>query len=277
MITARVKIRLWLARADELPRIADVKIDRETARAYHVTAGHGAVESPINCAICGRDLTHPVSQQVGIGPVCAPRVGVDWSADTSPEAIAAFKQAIMRATTFEDRWLPKSQIEVLSIEGEIEETERAPAREEPEPQPEPVIEDWAKGDHVEIDLTDWIAEQKGLPSSHVAGMIEHATAKAILLAAHDTTEETWLPLSQVVALRVTTNVTDEEVAEYETDAEHRVEHLYAEPTAASRRADTARKAMYAKLVRTGNGSQPDPFDEPAGSRPDRRAHDDLPF
>lgn len=177
-MTTRLTIRKWLATKNHLPRIVDVEVIERTLKAVHVK-GHAAVERPVNCCICGRDLTHPVSQQVGIGPVCADKWGFDWSADTSPEAIAEFKAQLLIDTEFET-WLPLSQIE---CEDNLEDAPRKAAREEQEKPDSVGSLIGAEGRMATLDITPWIAEQKGFQktTTQVRGKIKRATEKAVLI------------------------------------------------------------------------------------------------
>jgi hypothetical protein len=175
MSTTTIKIRKWLAEKNGYPRVAEIEVISKTQRAVQVK-GCGDTKHLVFCMRCGAELTHPVSQQVGIGPICCGKLGIDWSADTSPEALAALRERLMRDTEFEG-WLPLSQIEVLS--GSLD----APAHvREEKPKPEGVGSlEGTETRQATLYVTPWIAEQKGFGKRTIAlrGKIKRATSKAI--------------------------------------------------------------------------------------------------
>lgn len=195
----RIKLPRWLAKAENLPRIADVEIVSRT-RSSVVVSGHGSVDSPVSCSICGRALTHPISQQVGIGPICAPRVGVPWEASEDPEVVEAFREKLRVATTFEDVRLPIQRILFWSDErGDFVEGSLAGALGELPPVESTGVEELRTGSVGRFELTDWIAGEKGV-GTEVLARVERATEKAVLVTFVDGTGsgEAWLPKSQIV-------------------------------------------------------------------------------
>ncbi len=175
-MTTRITIRKWLAKKNGLPRIVDVEVIERTNKAIHVK-GSAAVEGSVYCWNCNRELTHPISQQLGIGPICCGNLGIDWDADTSPEAIAALKAQLVVDTEFET-WLPISQIEA---EDDLDDAPRkAPKDEKPEGIDSLVGTEGRIGT---FDVSPWIAEQKGFSpkTTQVRGKIKAATEKAVLI------------------------------------------------------------------------------------------------
>jgi len=184
-MTTRITIRKWLAAKNNLPRIVDVEVIERTQKAIHVK-GSAAVEGSVFCWNCNRELTHAISQQLGIGPICCDHLGIDWNADTSPEAIAALKARLVTDTEFET-WLPISQIEA---EDDLDQAPRKAQTEREKPEGVGSLEQ-AEGRMATIEITPWIAEQKGFlapPSTkdrpenyRYRGKIKKATPKAICL------------------------------------------------------------------------------------------------
>jgi Family of unknown function (DUF6011) len=78
--------KVYAAPADTTDRLMAVAADplRE-AMAYGRKFG--------NCALCGRDLVDPVSIRACVGPICAPKWGLDWKRDEARESLAADKAA----------------------------------------------------------------------------------------------------------------------------------------------------------------------------------------
>lgn len=100
--THHVYIPQWLAKRNNCPTVLKGQIERETEKAIYFK-GVGLIDNPVNCSVCGRDLTNEISRQLGVGPICAERmfgIGFDRPKD--------LKQ-VMEEKTF-TLWLPKSQI-----------------------------------------------------------------------------------------------------------------------------------------------------------------------
>lgn len=85
----------------------------ETERALKVY-GRGSIHAPSSCLICGRGLTHPVSQVLGIGPECGQHF---YGVDVTKEEIEAVRSKIV--STIIDCWIPKSCILETSPTNEI--------------------------------------------------------------------------------------------------------------------------------------------------------------
>jgi SNF2 family DNA or RNA helicase len=87
----------------------------ETAKAYYLY-GHGTSETIKRgiCCVCGRELTHPVSVELGIGPECGAHWW-DWSrvGGYTKENVARLTQKIRQDIVI-DTWVPKGLI--VSIE-----------------------------------------------------------------------------------------------------------------------------------------------------------------
>lgn len=67
--TFRFTINRTFARNKNIPAEFIGVIERETEKAIKVF-GRGTTKDVVNCLVCGRSLTHPVSRLVGIGPEC---------------------------------------------------------------------------------------------------------------------------------------------------------------------------------------------------------------
>lgn len=106
----------WIAREKDIPVSIEGVVTKETEKAIYIE-GSVWLEDAICCARCGRELTHPASRLVGIGPECAEKWMVpypsrnleDWS-DTELEALKA-KLGERKVTC----WLPKSAIEKVEF------------------------------------------------------------------------------------------------------------------------------------------------------------------
>lgn len=104
------KINQLFARKTKNPVYFAAVPIRETEKAVYLY-GRGTLETLKTgcCMICGRELTHPVSVQLGIGPECG---GHYWDWDLiggySLENIEKLKQAIPNVKV--DSWFPKSVI-----------------------------------------------------------------------------------------------------------------------------------------------------------------------
>jgi len=113
-----VQLKNWIMqrieeeRESPMVRVLTGTIERETNKAilFH---GKAAVRNTIQCSRCLRELTHPVSRLVGIGPVCCEKLGIPRPNfdELKPEDLEYLRQQITAITY--DGWLPKSQITFL--------------------------------------------------------------------------------------------------------------------------------------------------------------------
>ena len=106
------KLSRSFARREHLPLFIAARIVAETEEALRLV-GHGAIEhcKPLGrCCRCGRELTHPVSVELGIGPVCGGHYW-DWSLISGyrEEDLQRARQRIRQGTRV-DRWIPKACI-----------------------------------------------------------------------------------------------------------------------------------------------------------------------
>jgi len=92
---------------------------KETARAIKVY-GHGTLESKRfnQCCICGRELTHPVSIALGIGPECGGHYH-NWDLIGGYSIENANRISKVITETIVDCWLPKSVIKMQETSSTI--------------------------------------------------------------------------------------------------------------------------------------------------------------
>ena len=105
------KLNQVFARANKLP-VLFVGVElKNTARATYLF-GHGTTETAAlgMCCVCGRELTHPVSVKLGIGPECG---GHYWNWDLvggyTKENIARLTKTVQENIKV-DQWVPNSCI-----------------------------------------------------------------------------------------------------------------------------------------------------------------------
>jgi SWI/SNF-related matrix-associated actin-dependent regulator of chromatin subfamily A-like protein 1 len=124
METKMYRIGALFARKNKLPVAFVANKLIETPRAIYLY-GHGTLETQKMgfCCICGRELTHPVSVVLGIGPHCG---GHWWNWDT----IGGFNENILEELKVRikdgkvDQWIPKS---IIKQEYETEESITTPS------------------------------------------------------------------------------------------------------------------------------------------------------
>lgn len=194
--TDRIKLPKWISEAEGLPRYATVEIDAESRTHFHIVAGHGTVDAPVHCFRCGLDLTHDVSRILGIGPICCEKLGISWVADTeSPEAIERLRGELVRATTFEDKWVSKSRVlfdrngewvsrdieNALDYDGRFR-TDLDLSRAD-------------VGSRVRVEISEWIAGEKGLPR------VLEATIRKITMKAYQL-DGVWLPADHLLRVEL---------------------------------------------------------------------------
>lgn len=113
METKLYQINSMFARANKIPVYFAASKLRETAKAVFLY-GHGTLETKNFkiCCVCGRELTHPVSKLLGIGPECGKHYW-DWDrvGGYSEENVQRVKQMVDEKIKTEmavNQWMPKS-------------------------------------------------------------------------------------------------------------------------------------------------------------------------
>ena len=185
--TTTIKIPKWLAKKNNLPMIADVYIEAVRGKVVFVS-GSGKVDSPVNCMICARDLTHPVSRFVGIGPICSERIGIPWEVSEDEDEVERLREKLRRHTKFEFVSLPISQI-TFEDESVLEEIKSQ--------QPKPF--DFKEGQMVKIEVSDWIRDQKFFQENEFDGRVKAVTEKAVRVQNGNTEIDEWWPKSQILS------------------------------------------------------------------------------
>src|SRR5690606_8138241 len=106
-----VRVPVWWAQQHDCATEMVGDIVDETAQAIRFRGRIPAIRRT-HCLRCGRELTHPVSLIVGIGPFCAEKLGIDRSRYEvlPPEDVARLLGEIVV-----DLWIPKS---VVTIDGQ---------------------------------------------------------------------------------------------------------------------------------------------------------------
>lgn len=106
-----VRVPVWWAQQHDCATEMVGEIAAETAQAIRFRGRIPAIRRT-HCLRCGRELTHPVSLIVGIGPFCAEKLGIDRSRYEvlPPEDVARLLGEIVV-----DLWIPKS---VVTIDGQ---------------------------------------------------------------------------------------------------------------------------------------------------------------
>lgn len=87
-----------------------LKILKETERAYQMDVEFfGGIAS--SCGCCGRDLDNAVSKAVGIGPICAEKIGLPRpTLETAKEILEELEKKSKAQGVFNGVWIPKSQV-----------------------------------------------------------------------------------------------------------------------------------------------------------------------
>lgn len=117
--TITIQLPAWFAKEHDLPLELEGQVVSETEKAVQFKGRIPAVRRT-HCAICGHELTHPTSLVVGVGPICAERIGIDRSRyeSMSPEELLQLLGEIEFKA-----WIPKS---VLGMGAAPEPVMRAP-------------------------------------------------------------------------------------------------------------------------------------------------------
>ena len=102
-----INIPLWLAKNEKLTTSLTGEVLKETDRAIYIK-GYAKILPSQNCLRCGRIITNPVSQVVGIGPECCKALGI-----VRPDYVNAIvlQKQLEEITAFE-KWFPKSQVQI---------------------------------------------------------------------------------------------------------------------------------------------------------------------
>jgi len=114
------RIKNNFAREFELPTSFVARVLKETEKALYLY-GYGKMDPTGHCIACGRELTHPGSIILGIGPECLR----NWSArDIAWDNVTEKDKRVLRAMARKqiiDRWVPKSRVtEYWEVEEVIE-------------------------------------------------------------------------------------------------------------------------------------------------------------
>lgn len=114
------RTRPIVAREKNCPVYFKGTILKETAKAVYVY-GYGHIDPEVRCARCGRELTNPVSKEVGIGPECIKH----WGLGNMPmdETTTDEQKEVMRQTLYGktiDSWFPRSVLIITDSDGTIE-------------------------------------------------------------------------------------------------------------------------------------------------------------
>lgn len=56
-------------------RVMQGTVEKETRGMIYMNL-HGFGKPTINCSVCGKELTNPVSRQYGVGPICLDKMGI---------------------------------------------------------------------------------------------------------------------------------------------------------------------------------------------------------
>lgn len=128
------KIQTGFAKYKQIPIFFSAIELAETQKAIYLY-GHGTTQTTKMgiCMNCGRELTHPVSVELGIGPICGGHYH-DWDliGGYTLENIERLKTAIKEITI--DTWIPRSKIEeVRDSEDEFVVPENHPMMKPKEP------------------------------------------------------------------------------------------------------------------------------------------------
>jgi len=112
MKTKIYEINRLFARKNKLPVYFAAKQLTESDKALYLY-GQGTTETAkMNaCSVCGRELTHPVSVELGVGPECGKHYW-DWNAvgGYTKENVERLKKVVHQRIQI-DTWLPKSVIQ----------------------------------------------------------------------------------------------------------------------------------------------------------------------
>lgn len=107
-----VTIPSWLMKEKGL---GSPKLEGEVVKATEkaiLFRGHVLLQRSKTCHRCGLEITNPVSQIVGYGPICSEYIGIPR--DVSEEEIKRFMEEAKERTLWEG-WLPKSKIRVEDL------------------------------------------------------------------------------------------------------------------------------------------------------------------
>ncbi|MFW5962037.1 MAG: SNF2-related protein [bacterium] len=118
----KVKIKTWLAQQKNMPREMVGIILNKTDKAIEFE-GYGLIKERHYCLRCGQELQNKISKLIGIGPICAEKLGVCRAIDLEDLNEEEVKKIAnkMKKKKFKE-WLPLSQVKLESLQGsQIEE------------------------------------------------------------------------------------------------------------------------------------------------------------
>jgi hypothetical protein len=121
----RFVVKKWFRDKAELGSMElEGEVKAVTERALLVE-GSASVRESKHCLRCGLEITNPVSQWCGYGPVCSEYVGVERveveERGLSEDEKEEVRGRIVEETWFGEKWFPKSQVmEVVRVGGEVE-------------------------------------------------------------------------------------------------------------------------------------------------------------
>lgn len=114
----KIEVKAWLARrlGRELNmevffrNLEVMEVCRETSKAYEVKVKFVST-IVTSCHVCGRELDTDVSRAVGIGPVCADKLGIPRpTLENAHETLKLIDAKCSEIGTLGPFWIPKSQI-----------------------------------------------------------------------------------------------------------------------------------------------------------------------
>jgi SWI/SNF-related matrix-associated actin-dependent regulator 1 of chromatin subfamily A len=111
------RVNSLMAIGKEIPTYFNAATLRETEKAIYLY-GYGEIDPSYHCARCGKILTHPVSQQIGIGPECLQKWGINVSiTEILPEQIISYQKIVQNKKV--DAWFPKSCVKKCGETGKF--------------------------------------------------------------------------------------------------------------------------------------------------------------
>jgi len=143
----RYEVKKWIAKQRDIPRTFVAVPVRETAKAIQLY-GHGTTGDLVTCVACGRELTHPVSRLVGIGPKCGQHF---WDESILgpfgfTEEHAEKLKRMVSEIKIDKVWIPKSCVlssvpvnEEIEIEKEVNDVRQSDRKSAPESERNPLV------------------------------------------------------------------------------------------------------------------------------------------
>lgn len=115
-----IEIKTWLAKRLQnelhmdffLRNLEVTQVVAETAKAYQMKVKFVS-RIACNCHVCGRALDNEISKAVGIGPVCAEKIGLSRpSLSDAQRTIDELESLCRKIGEIGPLWVPKSQIKL---------------------------------------------------------------------------------------------------------------------------------------------------------------------